>query len=544
MFNQGPASLISAIYDDLNIGETIDEMVRWDPLQCNLSPGTRIKALIINIFGQKKPLYRLPEFYKNLDTENLFGKGVRLKDLTDYNMVRALDKLSERGPWEIYSTITCKAICHEKINITRLHNDTTSISLYGMYEDKTGKEFVITHGNSKDKRPDLKQFVYGLSVTPEKIPVCADVNSGNISDKTWNFAFIEKLAETMDPETLKNVIYVADSALVTKNNLEKMAQHGLSYISRLPGNFSIEKELKRKAWEDEEKFVELGYFSAKKDAAFYRVQEFQEDLYGRLYRFLVIHSTKLDGRKTRSLQKELLLAEKELQKAISQMGKCSFACEPDAKTALDEFQHQHKNDFYPLKGEIITVEKKAPGRPGKNNNTITNFALKIEYARDDFAIQKAKEQLSCFVLITNIGETHTAEQILKEYKAQSSVETSFKFLKDPLFVGPIYLKKPSRVEALAYVFLIALLIFGVLERRVRAAMKNETEPLIIPGNVETFKPTGKKILETVETVLVMTTTDPYKRAYSSDYVIPRVLGLAGFTGDIYLNVPKASEKFP
>ncbi len=96
---------------------------------------------------------------------------------------------------------------------------------------------------------------------------------------------------------------------------------------------------------------------------------------------------------------------------------------------------------------------------------------------------------------------------MKEYKAQSSVETSFKFLKDPFFVGPIYLKTPERVEALAYVMLIALLMFGILERRVREALKEEAEPLIIPGKKKTFEPTGKKILESLSYVLVMTTSD-------------------------------------
>lgn len=109
-------------------------------------------------------------------------------------------------------------------------------------------------------------------------------------------------------------------------------------------------------------------------------------------------------------------------------------------------------------------------------------------------------------------------------------------LKDPLFVGPIYLKNPGRIEALAYVLLIALLIFGLLERRVREALKSETEPLIIPGKVKTFRPTGKKILASLETVLVMTTSDPYRRAFSSRYKMPRVLSLAGFEPDIYLNI--------
>jgi len=223
--------------------------------------------------------------------------------------------------------------------------------------------------------------------------------------------------------------------------------------------------------------------------------ELQEELYGKCYRFLVVHSTKLDRRKTKSLQKDLSSREKELQKAIYELEKQPFACEPDAKAALAQFQKQHKDDWFPLSGQVIGQEKRKPGRPGKNSLSENVYYLKLQYTIDEAAVQQAKERLSCFVLIANLDEEYTANNILKEYKAQNNVETSFKFLKDPLFVAPIYLKKPGRVEALAYVLLIALLIFGILERRVREAMKNETEPLIIPGKIKHLVQLEKRFLK-------------------------------------------------
>ncbi len=71
MFHCGPAALIAALYDELKIGQTIDEMVYWDQTQCRMSPGTRVKALVINIFGRKRPLYRIDETYEHMDIENL-----------------------------------------------------------------------------------------------------------------------------------------------------------------------------------------------------------------------------------------------------------------------------------------------------------------------------------------------------------------------------------------------------------------------------------------------------------------------------------------
>ncbi len=194
-------------------------------------------------------MYQLDEFYEHMDIENLFGRGISLDDLTDYNMARALDKLADRGPQEVFSTICLRAICHEQISLKYLHSDTISISVYGAYEDDDGNEFIITHGHSKQKRPDLKQFLHGLSVTPEKVPVLAEVKSGNTSDKTWNFSFIEKLVKTLKPGILKDIIYVADSSLITEDNLQQIDKYDLKFISRLPGNFALEKELKNKAWE-------------------------------------------------------------------------------------------------------------------------------------------------------------------------------------------------------------------------------------------------------------------------------------------------------
>jgi hypothetical protein len=67
IFHCGPAALIAALYDELKIGQTIDEMVKWDQAQCRMSPGKRIKAIVINIFGRRRPLYRIDEFYEHMD---------------------------------------------------------------------------------------------------------------------------------------------------------------------------------------------------------------------------------------------------------------------------------------------------------------------------------------------------------------------------------------------------------------------------------------------------------------------------------------------
>lgn len=64
-----------------------------------------------------------------------------------------------------------RAISKSSIDTTRLHNDSTSISVHGAYRDaggtpRRGKAMpVIIHGHSKDHRPDLKQLVWILTVS-------------------------------------------------------------------------------------------------------------------------------------------------------------------------------------------------------------------------------------------------------------------------------------------------------------------------------------------------------------------------------------------
>ncbi|MDO9535477.1 MAG: IS1634 family transposase, partial [Bacillota bacterium] len=419
VYTSGPAGFIAALYDQLEFGKIIDELLPWDPAQCLLSPGARIKAMVINIFCGRRPLYRVNEFYTGMDTGNLFGIGITPEDLSDYNLARAMDKLHLAGEEKVFSTLSMHAICQEKVPVSFIHSDTTSWSFYGEYEDDDD-ELDITKGYSKDKRPDLNQVIVGLSVTGDKIPLLGDVESGNTDDKTWNFKFMAKLGKMLNPELMQKVIYVADSAMITEDNLTQAAKHSLQFISRFPGNFDLEKELKAKAWQLDN-WEQLGTFSDAKKAATYKSKSFIEEIDGRRYRFIVVHSSVLDGRKAKSLEKNLLEKRQSQEKAIKKAEKQCFACLPDAQQALEEFLLQHRDPFYPMQGQVVTEEKRKPGRQPKNGapHTETLYRLQFEILTDEAAIVKEKERKSCFVLITNILDQYSDREILKEYKEQS-----------------------------------------------------------------------------------------------------------------------------
>lgn len=127
--------------------------------------------------------------------------------------------------------------------------------------------------------------------------------------------------------------------------------------------------------------------------------------------------------------------------------------------------------------------------------------------------------------------------IIKEYKEQSSVETTFRVLKDPYFIDELFVKTPQRLEALSYVILIALMILTLLERNVREALKTEEERAVVSGNRKTFTPTGISIIEALEQIQILFYYNEKAKTWQRHCNLTdnqkRLIYLAGFSIDIY-----------
>ncbi len=84
--------------------------------------------------------------------------------------------------------------------------------------------------------------------------------------------------------------------------------------------------------------------------------------------------------------------------------------------------------------------------------------------------------------------------------------------------------------------LIGLLIYSILERRVRQALKKEDKPIILKGNVKSFEPTGNRIIELFEPLKILKINDSgsMKRVIPKRYLdLQRLLRFAGFDMSIY-----------
>ncbi len=70
-----------------------------------------------------------------------------------------------------------------------------------------------------------------------------------------------------------------------------------------------------------------------------------------------------------------------------------------------------------------------------------------------------------FVLATNRMDSQrfTSDDILQKYKEQQAPERGFAFLKDPLFFADsVFLKSPKRIETMAMLMGLCLLVYSIL----------------------------------------------------------------------------------
>lgn len=306
-------------------------------------------------------------------------------------------------------------------------------------------------------------------------------------------------------------IYIADAAAVNEDNLRAFAAHHLSFISRLPSTYNLCDSLKEAAWHKPAAWQEVGVLAEDADGSSYRLQAFRRELYGQTYRFLVVRSTSLEAIKARKLEDVIAREQAKWSKAAETASKPTYACRKDAERAAAAFEQAHADGLHTVQTTVIEeiqqAKRSGRGRPRKDDpapegRTVYRLSVEItspsEEARTNFLHRE-----SAFVLVTDIRDDQRLPdiQVLRLYKEQHEVEGRFRFLKSPYFVGPMFLHSPKRVEAFAYVMLLALLLYSAFEHVIRTKMKNEQEPLILPGKRKSYKPTGSSVMDMFEVVL-------------------------------------------
>jgi transposase len=477
----------------MELVETIDELLKC---RMRIQPGKVVLSMIMDILCGRTPLYRVHESFESRDIEGLLGEEITSSMLTDDTIGRTLDRLYHYGTQKIFSHICLNAYKNFEVDCSILHHDTTSVSVHGDYLPRSDDPIEITYGHSKDKRPDLKQFVMSLLCVEGNLPLAVSLHDGNASDKTINTDLLSRISQVMAHHGVKEqeLIFVADSAMVTEKSLHTVGENVL-FISRLPETYKeclkVKSEaVRERTWEKVGSFVKVPEGS-KKQPAQYRVTEKQVELYGTQYRAVVVHSDAHDRRRKKKVTQEIDKDHKEVAHRIKALSKKEFFCFPDAQKAKEELRD---GKYHTILSSIVEKPIYEKGRPQKNEPRKikqTRYLIHTQIEQKVSAITTMEEEAGCFVLLTTIPTIRiSAPEILRVYKEQNFIEQNFVFLKDPLVVNDLFLKLPHRVEALGLICILALLLWRLMERTMRKHVSENNTFLKGWNNRPTNRPTS------------------------------------------------------
>ena len=94
------------MYEELGIGEQIDQVIAQDRAKRQVSLGQAVKAMVLNGLGLvNQRLYLVPKFFGDKPTQRLVGDGMQPEQLNDDVLGWALDALYEFGVTERYALI-------------------------------------------------------------------------------------------------------------------------------------------------------------------------------------------------------------------------------------------------------------------------------------------------------------------------------------------------------------------------------------------------------------------------------------------------------
>jgi len=479
---------------ELKLYEIFDRLM---PQKSNehMAPAQVLCMMVMNIICASRPLYRFSEWL-SVYLDGMAEKEVNASKYNDDRLGRCLDKLFETDRNSIMTELSGNAIQAHSLETQDVHNDSTSVTFTGAYEGVETGNVTLARGFNKDHRPDCKQLVFGLNITSDgNVPLSFDLFDGNQTDDKTHIPNWEGLRELLSKE---DFYYIADCKLCSMENLDHIDNKGGKFITIVPRN---RKEVKSfyeyiqandVDWQDG---IVVPNSRKKGESITYRTFEQADGMKG--YRLIWIHSSSKQNQDKARREKAIKKAEKELAELSKKLNKRKLKTKEQIESAAIK-ACKGKASFFNIhvtEEKQIVKKQASPGRPGPHTvyHETELISFKLEYDLNEDEILKAERKDGIFPLVTN--SSIDAAQVLKKYKNQPYLEKRMYTAKSILKVAPVFLETPKRIEAMLFLYFVALMIVGLIERKIRKNMKQESiENLpILPSKMKTKTPTWNNI---------------------------------------------------
>lgn len=488
--------IVAGVCREIGLAEFLDEQAKGSRQRVTI--GTATVAMVLNGLGfSNRRLYLVPQFFENKPLGHLLGANddIEAGDLNDDCLGRTLDWLHAHDVTRLFASIALRARRVFGIESSQIHVDTTSFSVHGEYEsaprgEEEAKEATIalTYGYSREHRVDLKQWMMALATTHEgDVPLLMRPLDGNSSDAHTLVAAVEALKEQLGAEEQEEEtpIFVADAGIYGEENMVRLAEAGVEWVSRVPRTSTAASSLIEEVldapehhWRKSEEDGDGGGVGLFHEARLVDLPQ------GRTERWVVATSEEGLKRAKERLERRLERHQQEWEKKLWHLSNRAFACQADAREALKEAT-KRLPECLEVVGEPTLRSRPRyakGGRPAKDAEPATiEWRIEATLGVDRERVERESERRACYIVGTSVldGGRLSEEELIRTYKGQGGVERGFRFLKDPLFLASsVFVKKPERIEALGFVMVVCLLVYRLAEQRLRErlAQSEQTVP--------------------------------------------------------------------
>jgi transposase len=480
----GGLPIVNAVLDRLGLPALLAGALPAGDARVKLASAVAIRLVVTNLVLGREPLYALGDWATRYDPAPLGLTGTELGVLNDDRVGRALEALFDTDRATLLTAVVLRAVSEFGVDTSQLHNDSTSISVHGVYRDAVGAARggkptpVVTFGHSKDHRPDLKQLVWILTVSADgAVPLAYRLADGNTVDDpthvpTWD-GLVTLLGRT-------DFLYVADSKLCSRQAMGHIVSHGGRFVTVLPrsraedGAFREHLQTHTPTWTEAAR--RRGGRLGEPDEVYATTPAPLPSAEG--YRIVWVHSTAKASRDAAGRQARVEAGVAAIEALDAKLAgprsrfKSQVALEQAATAALTDARADRWVTFTVTETIEKTYKQERRGRPGPATRyreiATTRFGVRADIALDRIAYDAASD--GCFPLITN-DRNLTDAQVLAAYRYQPNLERRHHLLKSVQDAAPVLLHNPARIEALFCCQFLALLVAALIEREVRTGMR-------------------------------------------------------------------------
>lgn len=505
----GFAPILQCYFERCGIAKIIDDNIELDPRRKILTHGQASVAMITGILFQVLQLYRICKFAKESTVLDVILPGIASNEYFDDRLADTLDAIFDYGIGNLEMLITKHMIQEFNIKNDICHNDTTSASTYGNCDkNKTSNSIDITFGYSKKHRQDLKQLVWSLSVSSDSaFPLFQKAYSGNTADVD---TYVEQWQNLIDLLGYQDFLYVADSKLITKENMAEIHSNDGFFIAPAP-MYESYKTVLHNALENHDK-ENLIYYKDQFNRGFETPIEIECEIETYTFRMIILYDQKVAARKRKALLARIAKTQSIFEELQGKLNKYKLKTEAAIEQHCDAILKKHSTtDFFQytiINDPITTHKNKNQGRPSKNKKpekvavVKDNFSVTFQF--DQSAIDKELSFCGYYPLITNKPEeTLSIEEAMLAHKNQYKCEHINRRAKSSLNIEPIYLQTPERIEAMLFLFKMALQIVVLIERTARANIKDRDKGLdnFMPNKKDVRNPRTEYMLAEFEYIV-------------------------------------------